>query len=178
MTSERAHYMVVCRLDRTECVLLWYSDDVDGLVTAPAHDGVLRFGRLSDAEQYARDHSLALAKEPSAFFDLDQLEAWLSSPNVSIDCRSFLDYWNFFVDVAASVEQGAEFRALDRAACARTYDKLFYGNNLPAITPEGCSYEPIWSAEEVTEIAALMSAGLRLFRAATVDCHEEQRDRC
>jgi hypothetical protein len=43
------------------------------------------------------------------------------------------------------------------------YDKLFWGNNLPLITPEGERYLPEWSADEVQSLAQILASGLDLF---------------
>jgi hypothetical protein len=167
MHAEREHYPVVCRLDQSERVLLWFSDDSDGLVVND-RGRVISFDDLSDAVGYAQDHGLALVNEPPHVYDIDQLHTWISETNRPVDCRALLDCWNLFVDFAASVEQGGEFRRQDQAASS-IYEKLFFGNNLPAVTPPNCTYEPVWSDAELAQIAALMSAGILLFRVATVD---------
>ena len=68
-----------------------------------------------------------------------------------------------FSDVADSVPwQGAAFKGLD-SQFSEIYEKLFYGNNLAAITPEGKRYTPQWSADEVGSLAELLAVGLDLF---------------
>ena len=45
------------------------------------------------------------------------------------------------------------------------YDKVFRGNNLPAITRTGESYVPVWSPDELRSIKALMKSGIALFHS-------------
>jgi hypothetical protein len=40
------------------------------------------------------------------------------------------------------------------------YEKLFYGNNLPSITPIGEHYIPSWSNDELIEMRLVFMAGL------------------
>jgi hypothetical protein len=46
------------------------------------------------------------------------------------------------------------------------YDKLFLGCNLPAMTPEGQRYDPMWSAEDCRKLAQLLRLGLVELQAA------------
>ena len=72
--------------------------------------------------------------------------------------------WNLFSDVAHSMpDKGSAFEHLDSQPTI--YDKLFWGNNLPSMTPEGMHYSPEWSAAEVASLAEILSAGLDLFES-------------
>ena len=46
------------------------------------------------------------------------------------------------------------------------YDKLYWGCNLPSMTPPGMHDEPIWSREEITTVVAVLHCGLRMLRDA------------
>jgi hypothetical protein len=94
--------------------------------------------------------------------DLDAVRAWCSSPSAeTLDCDLVLGAWNLFADVEG-IRKHPSFRAWD-AAADRQYDKLFFGGNLPAVTPEGETYEPEWSGEEVERIRGVLAAGFELF---------------
>jgi hypothetical protein len=47
----------------------------------------------------------------------------------------------------------------------KIYDKLFFANNLPAVTPRGASYEPIWSEGEIELLSRIYRFGLAELRA-------------
>jgi hypothetical protein len=62
------------------------------------------------------------------------------------------------------------FHALDvddmtARGAEKIYDKLFFGNNLPAITPAGVSYEPVWSHDEIETLSRIYRLGLTGLRA-------------
>jgi len=102
---------------------------------------------------------------PPVIHDLDWVAGWRIAHGTEIKCVQALDAWNLFRDVAASVQaKGAEFAKLDRNE-PLIYDKLFWGNNLPAMTPEGQSYVPQWTLQETQLLAAVLSAGLDLFES-------------
>jgi len=46
---------------------------------------------------------------------------------------------------SGSVEGGFDE---DKALTQKIYNKLFWGSNLPAVTPKGRYYEPIWPRRE------------------------------
>jgi hypothetical protein len=94
--------------------------------------------------------------------DLDAARAWCNSPRgETLDCNLLLGTWNLFADVEA-IRKHPSFRAMDAAADG-PYDKLFLGCNLPAITPEGETYSPVWSDEEVAQIRRVLTVGFDLF---------------
>jgi hypothetical protein len=94
--------------------------------------------------------------------DLDAARVWCNSPSAeTLDCNLVLGAWNLFADVEG-IRKHPSFRALD-AAADRPYDKLFFGCNLPTVTPEGERYGPVWSAEEVEQIRSVLAAGFDLF---------------
>lgn len=165
MSSRREHYPIECRLHGRERLLLWYSDDVDGVIVGS--DGrLVTFDSTDSAVAYAQTRGLSLSADAPVVYDLDQLRAWTSSNTQAVDCRALLDCWNLFADVAECVpEHGDAFRAQDRAGSS-VYEKLFYGNNLPAITPSGRAYEPVWSEAEIAQLSAVARAGIELMQEA------------
>ncbi len=64
-------------------------------------------------------------------------------------CKILLDGWNFIEDLARTVGLTEEMKRLQSPLLSKVYDKLFYGNNLPAVTPEGKSYSPLWLRGEI-----------------------------
>lgn len=158
-----SYYRLLYKLDGRNAFLIWFSNDPDGVVV---QDGrMLSFSSDDLLCQFAAQAGLALADETPRLHDLDSVQAWLSCPHRdTIDCSATLSAWNLFGDIARSLPTaGAGFSALDRAHDG-IYEKLFFGNNLPAVTPEGEHYEPSWPDDEITAFVAILDRGLRLFR--------------
>jgi hypothetical protein len=64
-------------------------------------------------------------------------------------CRTLLDGWNFLEDMARTMGRKSNLSCLINPGLNKIYDKLFCGCKFPAVTPEGKSYSPIWTHEEI-----------------------------
>jgi len=153
-------FVLPFQLGEIERCVLWFMSDVDGVFTENGH--IATFCSAETAIAFARDRSLQVASEASPLLDLRWIQKDSLTPD-NIDCVRTMNAWNFFADVATSLpDKAAAFVAHD-GTFTRTYDKLFWGNNLPSVTPTGQHYEPIWSVEEVVEIQTILQCGLELF---------------
>jgi hypothetical protein len=76
--------------------------------------------------------------------------------------------WNLFADVAISVEnRGLAFKHIDSQLPKTIYEKLFWGSNLPSMTPEGAHYDPGWSLDEIHSLAEILGSGLQMLKSCT-----------
>ncbi len=99
-------------------------------------------------------------------YDFDELRAWCALPDATgLDCSAFLNAWNFLDDLAG-LHSGSDtpYTRLSRGA-AVCYDKLFWGNNLPPVTPPGERFEPVWRADQLSEIRVVLETGLELLES-------------
>ncbi len=154
-------YICWYRLDRQDRYLIWYSNETDGVII-DADNHVLSFNMLEDLNHYAEAHNLPIKKEIPNLHDLDAVATWLENESaVDIDCKQFLAVWNLFGDVSVCV--GGDFDP--KSEYTRIiYDKLFWGNNLPPVTPTGKKYMPVWTDKELQMLRAILAHGLALFR--------------
>ncbi len=162
------YYKLWYRLDEKDSYLIWFTGDVDG-VFLDSHGRVPAFRSEVELDNYAVARKVAVVSGEVILHDLDKVLQWLKKPDrVDPDCDQTLAAWNMFDDV---------FRSLGKAFSSKTplenkvYDKLFYGNNLPAITPEGEHYEPAWSSQEIALISQAMELGFKQFRVSI--CYQE-----
>ncbi len=158
------YFICRVRLDGCDTCVVWYSDERDGFVYDPA--GTLLSARTpGDVTASAEARAIALTLGEVIEYDFDRIREWCSSPRADgVDCSAFLNAWNFLDDLAGLHENpGTPYTELSRAA-ARSYDKLFWGNNLPAVTPPGERFDPSWSSEDVEEVRRVLEAGLVLLR--------------
>ena len=164
----RDYFRCLYRLKGEDRYLIWFSDESDGVFAdesqrvptfASSTALEIAFPALVDAE---------LVPETPILHDLDAVEArCLLDGALVIDCDHFLAAWNLFIDVARSVgDAGATYLASD-SALGHEYEKLFFGNNLPAMTPPGEHYTPTWTDDELADIGRHMILGIELFEAVT-----------
>lgn len=168
MLMSPLYYRLLYKMDSRHAFLIWLSDERDGVVVQD--DRMPSFSSESSLCRFAAQAGLALVEEAPTLHDLDSVQAWALCPRrETLDCATTLAAWNLFGDITRSLPRaGASFSELDRAH-GWIYEKLLFGNNLPAITQEGKRYEPRWSDNEVTALASTLDCGLQLFRLVRLE---------
>ena len=149
------------RLDGRTTLLLWASDDGADRVVA---DGnlVVAFDDLDELRAHATTLGLEVEPEPSALVDLDASERWCRSGG-DPDPVLLIDTWNLCWDVSNGSGTAFEHRSDELDVL---YDKLFYANNLPSVTPPGERWEPEWPQEQVAGLRELIGRGIALVRSS------------
>ena len=163
------YYALWHRLECHDSYLIWATDlegDAKDTVLLDREDCLLTFDNLHSLTEYAATIGLSVTADEPKLFDLDWAANWVRDLSATtVDCANALSAWNLFLDVCQSVKHDRKF-FLDNAEPNRIlYDKLFFGNNHPAITPEGETYMPSWSQHEISAIRTVLSAGLKMFQS-------------
>lgn len=60
--------------------------------------------------------------------------------------------WNLFEDLAHTYELPRDLAIFCEPRLQKVYEKFYWGCNLPALTPSGKSYAPIWQSDELSEL--------------------------
>ncbi len=158
---KREYYILWYQLDKNDGYLIWFStDDKDG-IWINENNLILSFQNIEDLQRFTSEIGISIKKEDPLLHNLDIVKQWLSEDSAEIkDYNPFLDAWNLFDDVSYSTN--SNFNS-DRKVTKKIYEKIFWGCNLPAVTPEGKSYEPIWSKKELKIIKETLSDGFQIF---------------
>ena len=167
------YFTLLYRLGGSTGYLLWFTDEDDGIVTTP--DGrIPSFPTSRALFNYATAQGFTVEGEETSLHDLDAIQAWVNAPKpLPLDCSEILSAWNLFGDVARSVpSDSCAFTSMD-ASLGASYEKLFWGNNLPAVTPAAQRFDPEWSLDEVRCLSELMQCGLEMFRGSMVDASRQ-----
>jgi len=165
------HFIFPYILSSKTGYLIWVSDDEDSkkdhFVTND-RGKVSTFSNLDDLKHFENHLGLTVtASSELRPLNLDAIADWLSEGEEMPECDVLLNAWNAFSDISSSFQgNDAPFAKADFAHKS-IYDKLFWGNNLPSVTPVGERYDPIWNAGEMESLKAILGAGLDLFIAST-----------
>jgi type I restriction-modification system DNA methylase subunit len=160
MNSAKYYQYCFC-LDDREAYLIWIGNDQDSVMTTN-NGKVICYLNSEALLEDANVSGLVIEPELPTLLNLDRLSTWLQKKDAqAVDCEMFLKAWNLFQDVATSINEAFD---TDRKITNKIYEKLFFGNNLPAITPKGKKYQPTWTMQELKAIRKVMSNGLALFR--------------
>ena len=164
--SQRKYYLCEFRLDGRRLYIVWYSDDKDGLVRFK-NGKIVSFAGMHEVREFCHANGMSLVPEPAAVYDFDVIAQWCDHPAAeSIDPPSFLNAWNMLRDANSLKSDVLNLCDISESRADKVYEKLFFGNNLPAMTPEGAGYEPIWSQDEMETLSCIYRLGLAELRAA------------
>lgn len=155
-------YPLALKADGRILFLMWVSDDwaLDRVLADAGR--VISFTDEESAREYALAEHLPLAPQEEAHLhDFDSAVRWLEAGGEA-DCRLILDVWNLAGDVARGVSEAFEDRG---GALDEVYDKLFFGSNLPSMTPPGEQYQPEWAEEELSLLRARIETAAGLIRS-------------
>jgi hypothetical protein len=168
-----AYFPLLYRWRGEERLLLWQPGNIDS-VAVGSEGHVQSFAGLADLNRFAHVHALQIEQEEPKLHNLDSVQAWARGKEPDVNCDETLNAWNLFRDIANSVEGPCKesFEKLD-SDMSEVYNKIFWGNNLPATTPRGERFVPTWSAEEIDALAALLSAGLSMLTSCTQNAKAE-----
>ncbi|WP_410555425.1 hypothetical protein [Arthrobacter globiformis] len=141
--------------------LVWQTDDeagdegeTDGVL---AYNGQIVWARTEEEfSELASLHNLTLEAGNEEPQNLDGIEELLQLPASDDTCAQLLNAWNLLGDIARSVNASLDDRGSEADKC---YDKLFYGNNLPSITPPGEHYSPYFDDHEQRVITEILDRG-------------------
>ena len=156
MTVE--YYPCVFRLGGKDRYVIWYSGDPDRLVRESGR--VVTFPSLAQLHEYARVHGLTVQPVEVVTYDWDSVGRWCDEPlTAGIAVAPFLKAWNMVLDALPPGDESGLFRHANERA-GSLYDKLFRANNLPAATPPGAEYYPVWTRAEVLALAQVLRLGV------------------
>jgi len=156
------YYAISFILDIKEHYCIWYTNDLDGVITN-GNDRIVQFINESELHEYCTksDIILSSSQENMALYDLDKLNEWLREEKTAFDNNLMLNLWNIISDVARSLNKpfiGDDDKMLF------IYDKLFHANNLPAYMPSDKEYTPNWDKDEIAELRFVLSNGIQIIK--------------
>jgi hypothetical protein len=150
-----SYYPIAIELYSKQILLLWYTDFKDGILV-DKNNKALIFNSLEEVKNYTLDNHIKINFDDFSTYNINILTTWLQNPSSqSIAYQLFLDLWNLVTDIAYSCKVKFLGNSKDDLTTL-IYDKLFYGNNLPSITPQGKFYKPIWTKEELNFLVKVM----------------------
>ena len=162
------YFPLLYRLHVTDRYLIWISNEPDS-VAVDAGEFVPTFENPINLRQYANLHDYALETEEPLLHDLNWITEWKMTPEAQVDCQKVLAAWNLFGDIAVSLPSRGIAFAKFKSNYFEIYDKLFWGNNPSAVTPEGERYIPEWSPVELRSFDQILTTGHDLFVSCTYD---------
>lgn len=157
----REYYIYWYRFDNKDGYLIWFSTaESDGFIVD--NEGFIpSFENIENLLLLAENLAIKVEVDEPNFFDLDIVQNWLKNSDEKInDYNPFLNAWNLFDDISNSSNGNFD---KNRIFSNNIYEKIFWGCNLPAMTPEGESFTPGWTKKELKIIRETLSFGFQMF---------------
>ena len=156
------YFPCLFRLGGVDHYVIWYSDDPDGLVR---EGGLLvTFSSQTQLHVYARSRGLTSQSADVANYDWDFIARWCDEPaTTGLDVSRLLNAWNMVLDAMPRGDESRLFSHANARANA-LYDELFRANYLPAMTPAGAEFQPVWTRAELVQLAHLLRLGVAEMR--------------
>jgi hypothetical protein len=159
---KREYYILWYRLDKKDSYLIWFSTEEDDGVFIDKSNFVPGFSNIQDLQNYCEQKKIVIKTEELLLHDLDIVKNWLSYTKDKIeDYNPLLVAWNLFDDFSNSIKGDFD---KDRDLTNNIYNKIFWGCNIPAMTPEGESFTPSWTKKELKIIRETLNFGFQMFR--------------
>jgi hypothetical protein len=173
------HYIVCWVLHKHKYYLLWCGSNEnqeDDYFVTTKFDDVNRLLISNDLQKllnYADTNHLKLNSRIEVDLQLNIDRLYKILPKLKYgkqisekNCVLLLNSWNAFIDIIYSIDKPLlEIKVRTRKYTDREkfkiYDKIFWGNNLPSMTPEGKKYHPIFSKKEIYFIKHAFSFALK-----------------
>ena len=164
--TEMYPYAYVYRGTRT--ILIWQTNDCDTF-KLNSDDSLLQTSTLSTLKKKMGPAAIKVHWTEYAEINFDKFFTALKNlrterSSASKTCFILLEGWNFIEDMIFTFDLRNELKKLRSRVLNKAHDKLFYGCNLPSVTPEGKSYNPIWTKEEVAAMRSALRAVWTTFR--------------
>ena len=141
-----------------ELYTLWYSNDIDGLLNE--NNKIKYFNTENNLTNYAINKGIKIQPDKITVYNIDDIQKIIQSKGKVIDCEKVLNLWNIIADIAKTI--GTSFYG-DKDEITHIYDKLFYGNNLPAICEGNEMQPPIWDEKEISIIFKVLEDSYKIF---------------
>jgi hypothetical protein len=155
---EKTYYPLYTVLSQKYLFLLWFSNDIDGVVVE--NNKIVTFASLHEISDYAKSKQINLMTSDFILHNFDNITLWLEDyENKDINCVEILNIWNLLTDIAQTLKIEFIGNHKDKVT-SKIYDKLFFGNNLPAITPNGKFYIPTWTKLERKKLAEILTEAI------------------
>lgn len=158
MSESQLTYAVCLQAEKRKQFLLWKEGASEGepdtFICLPNSKCLLITNTLAELHHEAIKLGLQVADQEPTLIDIDAMLKALAGLRNNRSCSELtssrlLEGWNGLDDLAQTlgmdthIHDAEETRVLNYA-----YEKIFFGNNLPSVTPSNKTYFPIFSEVE------------------------------
>jgi len=161
--NDQSGYVVAWHIFDRKRYMIWFNglSERDWFMKIPQTSALLISTTRAELRRKAIKHNITISRQAAQKIDMDRTFRLLEKlrPCEFIPKRTseiFLETWNALDDLAHSIGD-TTFERISRAKYNdKLYQKIFYANELPAVTPKGEHYKAVLSKSETTHIKTLL----------------------
>jgi len=162
--TEATVFVIDCKIHGRQVHLLWLSEAADSDHLLMAGSKIRCFSSEAEARNFALANFRNVSPDAPFDYDFDAIILWCADDlDANVNCEQVLNAWNLLTDIPRKPSIPSAFVDAERQQ-SMLYDKLFWGSNLPSMTPEGKHFEPSWSQQEVQVLKGLLASGITEFQ--------------
>lgn len=148
-------YIVGFCLSETVNYCLWFTGENEKDQFLANDKGIIHFSQYNRLIDFIAENQLDTGQEMT-LYDIGEAINWLKDNNPKVNCEYILSLWNAAADLAYTL--GIEFSGdLKNQITNQIYDKLFWGNTLPALRGDGNEFIPSWSTKELHKLRKIVA---------------------
>ena len=142
----KKYYLIKIFYRNKNWFLIWYSDDVDGVVANGNRISI--FENIDQVVGFAKDNGIVLEEGLTILniIDITNLTEKTRNVMLSYNCKELFDIWNILGDIAMSTNDKFIGNSDDEVT-RDVYEKLFYGSNLRIINRDMEEYHPMFDED-------------------------------
>ena len=117
--NDKIYYIIKFEYYSEEKWALWFTSDKDGVITE--NGKIYCFDSERSLKIYCRKMNINSEEEVEEY-RIDEIEKWVNTESIEVDCRMILEFWNIVDDISESVKKSI-YKRTDISE--RIYEKTF-----------------------------------------------------
>ena len=164
----KEYYVLNFLLNGKQLNALWFSDKENNDLLLSENNKILLFKSNTKIEENSImiNDSIQYTEFVYNFDKINDENRWVRKAKKSymdkedffeIDNIYILSLWNILKDVFTTIQIefiGDDYKYDD------IYNKIFFGNNCPSVTPKDKEYIPLWKIKEINSIKKVINEGI------------------
>ncbi len=150
-------YIVIFIVYNKKYYTLWYTSEKESFIIDEDNLHIKSFSNIGSVKIFAQQNNAILNDEITEILcDKTILFDWYN-----INYNNILTFWNIISDIAITLNR--KFLGdCNNEIITRSYNKLFYGCNLPAIKGKNDDFIPKWTKNEKEILLKVINDGLNI----------------
>ena len=163
----RRYYKISFVYKKKKYYTLWFNNDIDGLLNK--NKKIILFKSDNEMINYSINNNIKVKEDKIVNYNVDRIKIIIKNIKLmkdeKINCKYILGIWNIIGDIVRTNQTyfSGDLWKIKNKKLLLIYDKIFFGNNLPALRGDGEIYIPIFNNNEIKNILNILEECYGIF---------------